>query len=206
MDNLVSLFLAAQRAFGERVHAVGDDQWGLPTPDTEWNVAALVAHLIDENRWVAPLVHGHSLEAAAKIVEGKRSLPVDGGVGGNLVQEWDEASLAAGDAFGEPGALERTVALSRGPTPATGYIAEMIFDHIVHAWDLGTAVGYTGELPADVVHAVYEQAKGMGELSSYGDMFAPAVPVPADAPTLDKLVALTGRDPRQVPAGPAGKG
>jgi uncharacterized protein (TIGR03086 family) len=195
-DDLVSQFLAAQRAFGERVHAVRDDQWELPTPDRDWNVAALVSHIVDEDRWAAPLMHGLDLEAAGKVVEGSRSLPVHGGVGANLATEWDEASIAAADAFSADGALERNVELSRGSTPAKVYIAEMIFDHLVHAWDLGTAIGYEGALPEDVVAAVYEVAKGMGDLSSYGDMFAPAVPVPDDAPTLDKLIGLTGRNPR----------
>jgi uncharacterized protein (TIGR03086 family) len=195
MDNLVAMFLAAQSAFTDRVHAIREDQWHAPTPDTEWDVAALVAHLIDEDRWVAPLVHGHDLEAAGKIVAGMRSLPVDGGVGADFVQEWDEAARGAADAFREDGAMDRTVALSRGATPARDYIGEMIFDHLVHSWDLGKAIGYNEPLPPEVVEAVYGMAKGMGDLSSFGDMFAPAVAVPDDASTLDKLIALTGRDP-----------
>lgn len=196
-DELVAKFLSAQRAFDERVQAISEDQWHAPTPDSEWDVAALVDHLIDENQWVAPLVHGLDLEAAGKVVAGSRKLPVDGGVGANLIEVWDEASLAAADAFREEGALGRSVALSRGPTPAADYIGEMIFDHLVHAWDLGTAIGYQGApLPDDVVEAVYAMASQMGDLSSYGDMFKPAVSVADDASTLDKLVALTGRDPR----------
>jgi|1186.fasta_scaffold52270_2 uncharacterized protein (TIGR03086 family) len=197
MDNLVAMFLSAQRAFGARVHAVRDDQWQLPTPDTEWDVAALVTHLIEENRWVPPLIHGHNMEAAGKIVEGGRSLPADGGVGANLAQEWDEAAVAAADAFGEDGALERTVSLSRGPTPASDYIAEMVFDHIVHGWDLGKAIGYDGDpLPADAVEAAYGMAKGMGDGLAGSGMFEGPVEVPDDASTLDKLIALTGRNPR----------
>jgi uncharacterized protein (TIGR03086 family) len=196
MDDLVAMFMSAQSAFGDRVHAVREDQWHAPTPDTEWDVAALVAHVVDEDRWVAPLIHGHDLESAGKIVAGMRSLPVDGGVGADYVQEWDEAARNAADAFGEDGAMDRTVALSRGATPARDYIGEMVFDHLVHSWDLGKAIGYAEPLPADVVDAVYGMAKGMGDLSSYGDMFAPAVSVPDDSSTLDKLIALTGRDPR----------
>lgn len=196
MENLVSLFLAAQRAFGERVHAVRDDQWQHDTPDTEWTVADLVSHLIDENRWAAPLMRGHDLESAGKIVEGARSLPVDGGVGANLAKEWDEASIAAGEAFREDGALDRTVSLTRGPTPASVYLREMTLDHIVHAWDLGTAIRYPDALPADVVEAAYGMVQGMGGALADSGMFAPPVEVPDDASTLDKLIGLTGRDPR----------
>ena len=38
-------------------------------PDTEWKVADLVEHLIEEHRWAAPLMHGQDLESAAKVVE-----------------------------------------------------------------------------------------------------------------------------------------
>jgi len=195
MDDLVASFLTAQSAFAERVRAVREDQWHAPTPDTEWDVAELVSHLIDENQWVPPLLHGLDLESAGKVVEGSRTLPVDGGVGANLAEVWNEAAVGAADAWKEPGAIERTVALSRGPTSARDYIGEMIFDHIVHAWDLGAAIGYDAPLPADVVEAVYDIAKSMGDLSAFGDMFKPAVSVSDDAPTIDKLIALTGRQP-----------
>lgn len=190
------MFLTAQRAFGERVHAVREDQWHTPTPCSEWDVAALVAHLIDEDQWVPPLLHGLDVESAGKVVEGSRSLPVDGGVGANLAEVWDEASIACADAFRADGAMERTVALSRGPTPATSYITEMIFDHYVHAWDLGKAIGYDEPLPDGIAETAYDMVKEMGDLSSFGDMFKPAVSVPDDAPIVDKLLALTGRDPR----------
>jgi uncharacterized protein (TIGR03086 family) len=196
-DDFVAMFLTAQRAFGQRVQAITEDQWHAPTPDSEWDVAALVDHLIDENQWAPPLLHGHDLDSAGKVVEGSRKLPVDGGVGANLIEVWDEASLAAADAFREEGALERSVALSRGPTPARDYVGEMIFDHLVHAWDLGTAIGFSGDpLPEDVVEAAYELVKPMAPMLKASGLFADPVDVPDDASTLDKLIGLTGRDPK----------
>lgn len=193
-DALLDHFLRAQRAFGERVHAVREDQWAAPTPDSEWSVADLVGHLVEEHRWAAPLLHGQDMDAAGKIVAGSRSLPTDGGVGANLSEEWDEAATESANAFSEDGALERSVGLSRGDTPATTYITEMIFDLIVHAWDLQTAIGYDGALPDDVVEFVYERARQMGDLSASG-LFESAVEVDDSAPTIHKLVAFTGRQP-----------
>lgn len=194
MDDELSKFLAAQRAFTERVHAVGEDQWQQRTPCRDWTVADLVRHLIEEHRWAAPLMHGQDLESAGKIVEGSRKLPVDGGVGANLAEEWDEAAVGSADAFSADGALDRTVSLSRGPTPARAYVAEMIFDLVVHGWDLGRAIGYDRPLPEDVVEAVHAEAKKYGDLSASGAFDSP-VDVPDDAPTIDKLIGLTGRNP-----------
>lgn len=195
MDNLLDLFLAGQRAFGDRVHAVAEGQWRSATPAAEWSVADLVGHLVDEHRWAAPLLHGQDLATAAKIVEGTRELPVDGGVGANLAEAWDEAAVGSADAFGAEGALDRTVDLSRGPTPVRAYITEMIFDLVVHAWDLGTAIGYDEELPTDLVDATYAVAQDF-DFSQFGDMFAAPVDVADDASTLDKLIARAGRNPR----------
>ena len=95
MTDHLANFLTAQQAFGERVHAITDEQWQLPTPDTEWSVADLVAHLVEEHRFAAALVHGMDVDAAQKIVDGARVLPVDGGTGGNFAEAWDEASAAS---------------------------------------------------------------------------------------------------------------
>jgi uncharacterized protein (TIGR03086 family) len=195
MDDL-DRYLTAQQAFTERVHAIAPDQWQLDTPDTEWTVADLVAHLIEEHRYAAPLLHGQDLETAAQIVEGSRSLPVDGGVGANLAEEWAEAALESADAFAADGALDRSVALSRGTTPARDYVKEMTFDLVVHGWDLATAIDFSGApFPDEVVEDIYAAAKNFGDLSSSGFFDAP-VDVPDDASTLDKLIALTGRRPR----------
>jgi uncharacterized protein (TIGR03086 family) len=195
MDDLLSLYLSAEHEFTVRVHAITEEQWGAPTRCTEWTVAQLVDHLIDEHRWAAPLMHGQDLEAAGKVVEGSRSLPVDGGVGANLAQEWDDAVTLSNEAFTARGALDREVALSRGATPVRSYLEEMLFDLTIHSWDLGQAIGYPEPLPDDLVSAVYASVAAQGDLSGSG-LFAPPVQVPDDAPTIDKLVAATGRRPR----------
>ena len=42
------------------VEGVGDDQWELPTPCTQWSVRDLVNHVVGEDLWTAPLVGGSS--------------------------------------------------------------------------------------------------------------------------------------------------
>src|SRR3954467_7314384 len=163
MDEPLSAFLAAQRVFTEVVHAVAESQWHDRTPDTEWDVAALLGHMIEEHRWAAPLLHGQDLESAGMIVQGSRKLPVDGGVGANRAEEWDEAAVESSDAFAADGALDRSVALSRGDTPARVYIAGMTFGLVVHGWDGARAIGREIEFPPEVVDRVFEQAKGFGD-------------------------------------------
>jgi len=178
------------------VDAIPDDGWDGATPATEWTVTELVEHVVDEHRWVPPLVHGHDLQTAEQIVNGSKSTRNDPERGLDLKAEWHDVASGSAQAFGEPDALQRQVTLSRGPTPCPQYLDEMIFDLVVHGWDLGQAIGYPEPIPEELAAPVYEAVQNMGDLSSFGDMFAPAVSVPQDASTLDKLVAHTGRNPR----------
>jgi uncharacterized protein (TIGR03086 family) len=187
MDELIELFAVGQREFGARVHAVGD-AWSAPTPDSEWTVADLVDHLIEEHRWVQPLIDGHDFATAGEIVLGTRDP-------GDRVQAWDEAARESYRSVSGGGALTREVALSRGSTPAPDYLREMILDLAVHSWDLGTAVGYQGDLDAGLVSFALGQAGHLGNDGIPG-IFGPPVDVPADAAPIDRLVALTGRRPR----------
>src|SRR4051812_50062440 len=81
-DELIETFLAAQAPFTERMHAVGEDQWPLGTPDAQWTVADLAGHLVDEHRWAGPLLDGLGMAAAGAAVAARWGPP---GRRGNLL-------------------------------------------------------------------------------------------------------------------------
>ena len=190
-DDLIATFLAAQAAFTERVRAIADDQWQLGTPDAQWTVADLVWHLTDEHRWAGPLLAGLDMDAAQAVVAGLGPAGADGAA---RVREWDLAAAMSARAFRADGALSGSVAITRGPATVPEYLEEMILDLIVHAWDLGTAIGYPGPLPAGAVGAIYPLARAVVDRTPAG-MFDAPVQVSTDAPVIDQLVALTGRHP-----------
>ncbi|MCX4960120.1 TIGR03086 family metal-binding protein [Streptomyces virginiae] len=74
---------------------------------------------------------------------------------------------------------------------------------VVHGWDLARATGqdYTPD-PAAVraSHAFLPAAAAQGDRG--GGIFGPVVPVPDDAPLLDRAVGLSGRDPLWTPPAP----
>lgn len=189
MTDLVALFQAGCAAFGARVHRVGAEQWSAGTPCTEWSVTDLVDHLIDEHLWAPPLLSGHRLETAQAIVESEKHI-----LEGSRSAAWDAASLASARAFAEEGVLDRAVSLSRGSTPASEYISEMIFDLAVHSWDLGRAIGMDEALPAELVAFSLPLAESFSGAAS--PWFAPPQPAPQDASDEERLIALTGRRPR----------
>jgi len=68
--DLVELHRQALDAFGERVRGVSDVAWRQPTPCSEWDVRALVNHVVVENLWIPPLLAGKRIEDVTDIAEG----------------------------------------------------------------------------------------------------------------------------------------
>ncbi|OEJ24211.1 TIGR03086 family protein [Streptomyces agglomeratus] len=178
--------------FGGHVHAVRENQWQAPTPCTDWSVRDLVNHLTLEQLWVPPLVtEQRPTEEGAG---GSFGFDPEGDVlGDDPVAAWDRAAADAREAFGAPGALERTVRLSYGETPCSAYCSQMVADLVVHAWDLARAIGADERLPEDLVNfAVREVGPYSAELEKSGLFAAPVEPPPgADVQT--KLLNLLGR-------------
>jgi uncharacterized protein (TIGR03086 family) len=186
MTEFSALFRRAAEGFGRRVHAVGAAQWHDPTPDTEWDVRALVNHVTVEQLWAAPLMSGASVGEIGDRFDGDR-------LGDDPVAAWDTAVAAAVEAFCAPGALQGTVDLSRGPTPREQYCMEMTTDALIHSWDLARAIGADETLDPEISRLVYELTLPIADQLQETGMFAPPVPVPDDSPLQVKLLAIFGR-------------
>ncbi|MEU5432831.1 TIGR03086 family metal-binding protein [Streptomyces sp. NPDC020719] len=185
-DPLLDRHREALALFGARVHAVRPDQWDLRTPCTDWTVRDLVNHLVVEQLWVPPLVEGRSLADVGDAFDGDV-------LGDDPVAAWDSAKDAALAAFAGPGALDGTVHLSYGKTPATAYCSQMVADAVVHSWDLSRAIGADEQLPDALVDAAAR------EFGQYADelprsLFDAPVKVPAGADAQTRLLAMLGRD------------
>lgn len=165
-SELLAAHAAALDLFGRRVHDILDDQWDHPTPCTDWNVRDLVAHLVSEQLWAPPLLAGETMESVGDALDGDL-------LGEDPVGAWEAAARGAREAFAAPGALDRTVELSYGPSDADHYCGQMTTDLIIHAWDLARGIGATEHLPAELVaFADRETAPYADDLSGSG-VFAP---------------------------------
>ena len=181
-----ALHRRAVEEFDARVRAVGDDQWELPTPCSDWSVRQLVNHLVYEDRWTVPLMEGSTIAAVGDRYEGDL-------LGDDPKGAWAESSAEAVAAVQADGALARMVDLSSGPTPAGEYVSQLLADHLIHAWDLARAVGADDRLDPELVEACaawftemephYRAAGAVGE--------RPETPPGADAQTT--LLAAFGR-------------
>lgn len=172
------------------VRGVRADQLGAPTPCREYDVRALINHL---------LYWGPSLEAAAH----KRSVPppgkseqaVDltaGDWAGRLVEQIDRTAAA----WREPEAWTgMTVMVSPSGIPAATVGGMVLVEFVVHGWDLARATGQEPAWDGEVLDVLYDEVARTAEQGRAYQVYGEPVPVPDGAPTLARILGLTGRDP-----------
>jgi uncharacterized protein (TIGR03086 family) len=186
MEGIREAYDGALAAFGEKVHAVGDDQWSAPTPCADWDVRTLVRHLVFENLWVPELFAGKTVAEVGDRFDGDI-------LGEDPVRAWDVSAAAARDAVLAEGALVGSVHLSYGEAPGTEYAVQLFTDLVVHGWDLARGIGVDDTIDSAWVDALYEEmAPREDEIKDWG-LFGPRVSPPEGADKQTKLLAVMGR-------------
>lgn len=172
------------------VTGVRDAQLGDPTPCDGTPVSGMLDHLM-------------GLSLAFRM--GAEKTPLSGGAQASadaLDPAWRSElpsrldALAA--AWRHPTAWEGTASVGGAqlPAPAMGNIA--LNEVLIHGWDLAVATGQEYRPDPAAVDACLQLVIGMnqpGNEELRNGQFGPVVPVPADAPALDRLLGLTGRSP-----------
>jgi uncharacterized protein (TIGR03086 family) len=188
VTDAAALHRVALDGFGRRVVTIGDGAWGRPTPCADWDVRALVGHVVDENRWAPPLLAGRTIADVGDELSGDP-------LGDDPRAAWDASATVASDAVARPGALEGTAHLSFGDVPGSEYVMQLTADLLVHAWDLARGTGGDDRLDEGVVAAVSTWFDGMEAAYRSAGAIGPAVALPDSADEQDRLLARFGRDP-----------
>jgi len=164
---------------------VKTSQFSGPTPDTEWDVRTLIAHMLYELSWVADTLAGKTVAEVGQKYDGDL-------IDTDLQKNWRVAADNALDAVAQVD-ITRTIHLSYGDFPAEHYIREQANDQLIHAWDLGSAIGVSVRFDPVVAEELYQAALPRKDELAASGLFAPAVSVPETADIQTKLLALLGR-------------
>ena len=189
MDAPIDLGLAARR-MATLVAGVRDDQLQDPTPCERYSVGDLLDH-----------VGGAALAFAAAA----RKEPLEGAPSGdvaNLPSDWRSRIPAdlqvLADAWRAPEAWRGMTRAGGVDLPGEVAAVVALDELVIHGWDLARATGqpsgYDGP-GLDAVHGMVQQFRGAG----VEGLFGPPVPVPDDAPLLDRILGLAGRNPAWGP-------
>lgn len=173
------------------VAGVRDDQLSAPTPCTEWDVKALLGHLLG-----GALIYG----AAAREGKVPKGL-LDEAMAPDVVgDDFRERLASAGDAmveaFRRPGALEETMELPFGTLPGRAVLNLAAMDTTIHAADLAHATGQSFD-DTGLAEATLELGRkaeaAPGSFLRAPNVLGPEHPCADDAPAATRLLAFAGR-------------
>jgi uncharacterized protein (TIGR03086 family) len=183
--------MPAATALGLLVQQVADDRLGDPTPCPDYTVGDLVEHVgglalaftAAANKDLGAYTNSPPQPDAARLAPDWRTrIPAD--------------LVAMAQAWRQPDAW--TGMTRAGGVDLPGDVGGLVaLDEIVlHGWDLAVATGHPFDVRADLLEAVHGFVESFGaDPQARGGLFGPIVDVPADAPALDRVVGLAGRDP-----------
>ncbi len=162
--------------FGTRLHLVRAEHWMLATPCEEWDVRALVNHVVGGATRYTMLLHGAT---AGDVVA---TVALDH-LGEDPMGSFDRRAEEVVHAFGEPGALSRTVHHPAGDISGHELLELRITEFAVHAWDLSRAIGADEQIDPALVDPMWRHMSVAGTRVD-----------PGESP-LARLLHLTGRRP-----------
>jgi uncharacterized protein (TIGR03086 family) len=175
----------------DTVSNVSDD-WSGPTPCTDWNVRALVNHVVGEDRWTKPLVDGKTIAEVGDAFDGDL-LGEDPKA--SAIAAADEAVTAVANGLPASGRVH----LSYGEEDIGEYISQLAADHLIHGWDLAVATGQNRKLDSELVAEVAAWFHNREEIMrSAGAIAARPDSAQGDTAQADLLMAF-GRNPDWVP-------
>ncbi len=185
----LDLLARARAQFETRLGAVSRAHHELGTPCSEWNVRALIEHVVRGDQMAVAILRGGSREEGFAAMLGD----MDDDLGAAFASAAD--ALAA--EFATPGALERVVHHPGGDVPGMQLLRFRVGDYTYHAWDLARATGQDETLDPVVVEAVWSAMQGRHERMLASGMFGtgPSGEVGDDAPLQDRVLDMTGRRP-----------
>jgi uncharacterized protein (TIGR03086 family) len=175
------------------VQALHDEDLAKPTPCSEWDVRAVLNHMVAGN-----------LAAAARLSGSSLTNPSIDFLGEDFRRAFDESSRKATEAFGQEGALDTEIEHPLfGRTSGRLLIQVRTADLLAHGWDIAAATGQDLEGGDDGLYDETLEAAGpflsRVERGS-GKAFGPPTDPPQNSSAADRFAAMLGRS---VPGKPS---
>lgn len=163
---------------------VTDDQLANATPCTEYTLNDLIKHVDEASQGFAALAPKNvqrttttdtpELASRERVAQNVR----------NLSEVWDSPEAWQGSTEAAGVELSNEV---------WGKIA--LTEIVVHGWDIAQTTGQSIDLPEDTLRACLDHVTEFVPNAPIPEGWGSAVDVPANAPLLDRIVAITGRTP-----------
>ena len=160
---------------------ISDDDLRRPTPCRDFDVDALIDHILDTHDLLLTAAGGSSGGAGGSFGERHRR------VGAASIAQWADRGI------------DGSIDIGGNELPAVFGLSLHTLETYVHGWDLARGLGRPFEPSVALSEAVWAIAREIvsDDMRGDGAPYGPAVEVDADAALVDRIVAHTGRDPHQ---------
>lgn len=190
----VGLLAGVLAKTGDLVEGVGTDLLSLPTPCHDYDVEALVDHLVGWLLLFESGCHGRSHDGdPGRYKCGADPAAEFRAAAADLVAGWERYGF------------DREVAVTGSrKLPAETVFNMTLMEYMTHGWDLAVATGRPVPFTEAEAAETLTRAEATlppqyrGENMPFGEI----VPVDGNAPAVDRLVAFLGREPKFVPGSP----
>ena len=185
--DIIELHDQALAATTSIVANVDTTQFTLPSPCGDFDVRALIKHMVDGNYHFVNIARGEPGDAVPA---------TDDFIHDDPLTSYEHSARALSAAWNTPGVLEKTVQLPFGAFPGAFALGIHTVEVIMHGWDLAKATGQPTELAPDLYAVAWAYCKDIDDsFRGPGRPFGPAVTPAPDASDTQRLVAWLGRQP-----------
>lgn len=193
--NIRELDAAAVAASVDVVDRVEPEQLDLPTPCGDWDLRALLAHMTIQHHGFAAAAEGRGGDPSAWV------LPVEPSI--DPVADYRRAAARVTEAFAFTDLADGRFDLHEfgvgAVFPATTAIGFHFIDYVVHAWDVGAAIGVAVAPSAELLPpalAITARVPTGDARTQPGAPFGPVVTdPPAEDGSWEQMLLLLGRSP-----------
>jgi uncharacterized protein (TIGR03086 family) len=161
-----------------------------PTPCAEWDVGALLNHVVGTLHLGAALL----ADTAPTVAIAPGELPATDVLDGDPLKAY-RAGVEALLAAAEGGALDRAHTTPLGDMPGAVLGGFTTLDIAVHGWDLARATGQEPAVGDTLAETVLAFARQTLSADTRAPRIAPEIAVGAHATATDRLVGFLGRRP-----------
>jgi len=195
--NEAEVFVLADRALAAVVASIRPEQWDMPMPptfarrgsDDVPTLRAIVNYHAYDDAWVPDMLAGRTMEEAGAT---KFDGDLLGDTPGLRFEEIVAGACAAASAVTD---FDAVAHLSFGDYTVREYFWQINSFRGLRAHDLAKLIGVDADLAPELVQGLWDEVSPHAEEWRTIGVFPAAVPVPDDAPLLERLLGLTGRDP-----------
>jgi uncharacterized protein (TIGR03086 family) len=167
------------------IRHLSEDQLTNSTPCSEWDLKALLNHMVNELLWVPDMLAGRTVAEVGSKYDGDV-------LGSDPASAWTRAADAALVAV-KNADLSGVAHVSYGDVPLEQYLTEVSNDMYIHGWDVAQAIKCTLLMDQELAEALYDKLLPRKQEIINSGVYGTLVDVADDSSASTKLLALMGR-------------